>query len=251
MQWQTLDNIVNSVLLRRKYPVHWYIDFLKYGADGLRELHFDVLLVICSAKLPVTSYKAVILPCNYVDWVSIGIAAGQYVHPMTSESNMNRLNNFNEAGEKVPYEDVFPDGNMISSFDLNIADRTIWGEHEGGIFNHNPGKVGANFSIIRERNELQLDPDFPYSEIIMDYIDDGQGCDAASKIHPYAQATIEAYIIWQMKANNRGYQPHEVAESADQYDKQQRVLRARLSDLTPDDITHAARKGYSGTYKGF
>jgi hypothetical protein len=251
MTWQTLDSIINSVLLRRKYPVHWYVDFLKYGADIIRELHFDVMLTICSVKLPVTSYKAVILPCGFVDWIRIGIAAGQYVHPMTSEANMNRLNNFDAAGNKIPYADTFPDGNIISTFELDITDANIWGEHQGGIFNHNPGRAGANFLVIRERNEIQLDPDFPYEDIILDYIDDGQGCDAATKIHPYAQAAIEAYIIWQMMANNRGYQPGETALAFDQYDKQQRVLRARLSDLTPDDVTHAARKGYSGTYKGF
>jgi hypothetical protein len=251
MQWQTLDSIVNSVLLRRKYPIHWYIDFLKYGADALRELHFDVLLVICSAKLPVTSYKAVILPCDFVDWLRIGVAAGQYVHPFTSESNMNRLNNYDAAGNKIQYEDVWPDGSAISRFELNVFDANIWGEHPGGVFNHNPGRAGANFSVLRERNEIQLDPDFPYTEIILDYINDGQGCDAATKIHPYAQSCIEAYIIWQMMLNNRGYNPSEAGVAGDQFDKQLGVLRARLSDLTPEDITHAARKGYSGTYKGF
>jgi hypothetical protein len=251
MQFVTLDTIVNSVLLRRKYPVHWYIDFLKYGSDGLREMHFDILKNVKSVKLPVNSYKAVTLPCDYVDLIRVGVAAGQYLHPMASEDNMNRLNNYNSKGEKIPYEDVWPDGNIISSFEASIWDENIWGEHDGGIFNHNPGKAGLNYLEIPERNEIQLDPGFPYPDIIIDYMDGGQGCDAATNINPYAQAAVEAYIIWQMKANNRGYQPGEVAYEADQYDKQLRVLKARMNKMTCEDVVHAARKGYSGTYKGF
>jgi hypothetical protein len=207
--------------------------------------------VVKSVKLTVNDYKAVTLPCEYVDLLRVGIPAGQYLHPMTSEENMNRLNNYDATGKKIPFENTFPQGNVISVIDLSLTDKGVWSAQKGGIFNHNPGKAGANYVELLERNEIQLDPDFPYTEIVIDFIDDGQSCDAATRIHPYAQATIEAYMIWQLKANNRSYQPGEVQYEADRFDKQLRILRARMSGLTPEDIVMAARKGYSGVYKGF
>src|ERR1051325_10022357 len=111
MTWYSLDMITRSILMQRGYPIHWYIDFLKYSTECLRELTFDVLKVINSVKLPVNSYKAVTLPCNYVDWVKVGYATGQWVHPL-AQGPINRLNNYDANGVKIPYEDTLPDGSF-------------------------------------------------------------------------------------------------------------------------------------------
>jgi hypothetical protein len=258
MRFTSLDQITRSMLLQRGYPIHWYIDFLKYGTDALRELTFDVLKVINSAKLPVNSYKAVTLPCDYVDWVKVGVAAGQYVHPL-AQGPINRLNNFDDSGNKIPYSDELPDGTFAEirgSIEYTNGLNSL-GEHTGGIFNHNPGRSIGTFIELTERNEIQLDNDYPYDYIILDYISDGATCscgcdcggDSATSIHPYAIAAIEAYIDWKMKAFNRAYGAGEVQMAEDQYIRQERKLRARKNGLTRWDIVQAARLAYSGTYK--
>jgi hypothetical protein len=250
--------IARSMLLQKNYPIHWYVDFLKYSSDCLRELSFDVIKTINSAKLPVNSYKAITLPCDYVDWVKVGYATGQWDHPL-AQGAINRLNNFDSNGVKIPYEDTMPDGSFaeLRGTVAYTASITALGEHVGGVYNHNPGRSIGTFREIRERNEIQLDNDFPYEYIILDYISDGSTCscgcgcesDNATQVHPYAMATIEAYADWKHKHFNRYYNQGDVYYAEQNFIKQCRILRARMDPLTRWDVVHAARQGYSGTYK--
>lgn len=258
MKWTSLDQTARSMLLQRGYPIHWYIDFIKYGSDGLRELTFDSLRVINSAKLAVNSYKAVTLPCDYVDFVNLGSAIGQFVHPL-SQGPINRLNNFDDTGKKIPYSNVVTDvpfteipGSIAFANSFNVL-----GEHIGGVYNHNPGKSVGIFRELPERNEIQLDSCSQYDFVILDYISDGATCtcgcecgsDSATKIHPYAIAAIEAYIDWKMKSFNRSYNAGEVQQAKLEYISQHKILRARKYSMTRWDWLRAARLGYSGTYK--
>jgi hypothetical protein len=43
MKVYTLNNIVRGALMSRGYPMHFYLQFLHYGVQCLRELNFDVL----------------------------------------------------------------------------------------------------------------------------------------------------------------------------------------------------------------
>lgn len=258
MRWTSLDQITRSLLLQRGYPIHWYVDFMKYASDGLRELTFDVLRVVNSAKLPVNSYKAVTLPCDYVDWVKVGIQTGQYVHPL-AQGPINRLNNFDSSGRKIPYDDTMPDGTFadIRGMTEYVNGLTALGEHTGGIFNHNAGRSIGTFIELPEREEIQLDNDFPYDFIILDYVSDGGSCtcgcdcgtDSATRIIPYAIAAIEAYVNWKLKAYNRAYGAGEVEQARLEFATQVTILRARKGSMSRWDIVQAARLGYSGTYK--
>lgn len=258
MRWTSLDQIVRSMLLQRGYPIHWYIDFLKYATDGVRELTFDTLRVVNSAKLAVNSYKAITLPCDYVDWVKVGIAAGQYVHPLAT-GPINRLNNFDSLGNKIPYDDTLPDGSFAEirgTIEYTNGLNSV-GEFTGGIFNHNPGRSIGTYIELPERNEIQMDNNYPYDYVILDYISDGATCscgcdcgsDSSTTIQPYAVASIEAYMDWKMKSFNRAYGMGEVQLAEQQFIKQHKILRARKSGLSRWDIVQAARLGYSGTYK--
>lgn len=227
MRWQRLDSIVRSVLLQEGKPVHWYLQYLKYACDGLRELNFDTLKMVNVKELPVNSYKAIPQPCDYVDFVRVGTSVGQYVKPMVQGSRMNRLNKFDNTGSKVPYETA-------------VFDEGYWWWGMGH------GRSSAQFQPVNERNEIQLDAWFPGDFAVLEYITDGQEMDAATKVHPYAQATIEAIIRWKREVNKRGGQP---AYFEDQVNKEARKLRGRVSNLTLVDIQNIFFGAYSHTYR--
>ena len=46
MKWYSLNAIVRNVLLRRGYPLHYYMQFLVNAKDCLREMSLDSLDVI-------------------------------------------------------------------------------------------------------------------------------------------------------------------------------------------------------------
>lgn len=251
MKVYTLDKLVRGVLMSRNYPMHFYIQFLHYGAQALRELNFDVLQNVKSVRLPVNSYKAATLPCDFVDFVRVGNELGQYILTWGQKNSFNRLNKFNSSGDKVSYGDVEKENTLLPNnwegfwYTNYVNDK---GEHLGRIFNNKPS-FRTSFEILRERNEIQLDVDYDGKEIVMDYITDGLSVDASNAIHPYAAATIEAYIIWKMKEHSRSYNLSERQLAQQEYYNQLRILRGRMNNIDVNDIQRTLSGNYGPTIK--
>lgn len=251
MKLMTLDKIVRSTLASRNYPMHWYLQFLHYGVQCLRELNFDVLQNVKSVRLPINSYKAATLPVDFVDYIKVGNELGQYILPWGEKDDFNRLNKFNTQGNKIPYGDIEATNGMLPNnwegfwYTNYINDK---GEHLGRIFNNKPG-FRNSFQIIRERNEIQLDTSFTGTTITMDYITDGLTINASNSIHPYATAAIEAFILWKMKDHARQYSLSERQISKDEFYNQLRILKGRLSNIDTNQIQRSLASGYGPTIK--
>lgn len=222
MKYKSLHEIANSCLFNMGKPVHYYVQVLKHAADCLRELQFDVIGNIRTKKLEINSYGAVELPCDYVDYVRIGVPYGPNVRPSAAIFNTNRLVNLDEKGNKVEYGGnewcykhdcgawVFPDG-----LHLNYRSHT------------------DGFMIVSERREVQFTNYREGGFIILDYISDGSEIDNATRVDPYAQACIEAYVEWKMKLG-----------SEEEYNKQYRILRGRKNDITPAGVRASMMRMY-------
>lgn len=251
MRLYTLDKLVRGVLASRNYPMHWYLQFLHYGIQAMRELNFDVMQNIKSVRLPVSSYKAVTLPCDFVDYVRIGNELGEYIMKWGEKKSFNRLNDFDANGNKIPYPDADAANGMLPNtwesyyYSLYVNDK---GEHLGRIFNNKPSFPNS-FMVIRERNEIQLDTSYAGKEIVVDYISDGLTTDASNAIHPYAAAAIEAYIIMKMKEHSRAYNISERQLAQQEWYNQLRILRARMNNIDTNDIQRSLSRSYSPTIK--
>lgn len=106
-----------------------------------------------------------------------------------------------------------------------------------------------SFKIIPERNEIQLHQNLCATEIILEYISDGSEIDNATQVNPYAKATIEAYINWKYKENNRSYGEGERQRAQMQFDHQQRILRGRTNHITIADIKSIIYRNTLGSPK--
>jgi hypothetical protein len=246
MLWSSLDTIIRGTLLKQGKSVHWYVQYLTYACAGLSKLNTHTLKNINSKKLPVNAHKAVPLPIDYIDWVRVGIGVADKVRPLIYDNNLNRLYNFDTTtGRKIPYENTFFDGTAISTEDLYIP--------EGGselypLFGHDVSRDDFKFKVFKERGEdgeIQLSPEYPFDFVVLDYISDGLGPDAATKVDPLAVSAIEAYILWQAKLHSRSAGIGEVREYERRFHDEHRLLRASKSDLTIDEVVHAIRSGYS------
>lgn len=246
MKLYTLDNVVRSALADRGYPVHFYLQFLQYGIDALRMLNFDILQSVKSVRLPVNSYKAVILPCDFVDIVRLGTETGQYVVEWGPKDSLNRLNDFDANGNKIPYTDPESESGLLPNdyegfwYSNYTNDK---GEHKGRIFNNFPA-FRNSYKLLRERNEIQLDTAFDGQEIVLDYISDGLTTDASNAIHPYAIDTIKAYIIYKMKEHSRAYGLGERRDAKDEFYNQLRLLKGRLNDMDYTTIVRSMARRY-------
>ena len=257
MIYQSLDGIVRSALMRKNYTLHWYLQALKAASDCLRELSFDTLKNVNTIKLPVSSTGTVDLPCDYVDWSKIGIDFGEYVRPLVQKPGINRLQNLDNNGLPIPYPNPIPEFSQFNLETSGLYNGMWWaagftadGEVLGKWYGFNAANIQDGFKVIRERDQIQLDQYLCAKCVILEYISDGQACDNATQVHPYAQATIENYIFWQLKEHNRSIGDAERQRAQNEFSSQRRILRARLNGLTKDDILRIVRKSYSATIKG-
>lgn len=245
MTWYTIDSIVKQILLEQRKPIHWYLEYLTHATSALRELHFDHLRNVKTVKLTINSYKAVAIPCDYVDWVRVGVVANDKVKALVQSSNINRLNNFDTSGNKVKWP--------IDESTVSIDDFYMWRtdiyEYTGGFYNHRPDLSSTFFKVLPERGEIQLESNNGDTEIILEYISDGLDADAATKVDPYATDAIKTYVMWQVELNNRQYSKGDADYRKRLHDAAVRKLRARKNPLSKEDILNAVRKGYSATYK--
>lgn len=256
MRYQTLDGIVRSALMQRGYPIHWYVQALKSASDCLRELTFDCLQNVNTVRLPVSATGAVNLPCDFVDHVKIGFEVGPYVKPLVQKKGINRIQDVDANGLPINYDSV--DATTLTDYVSGYNYGYNWridgysdnGQPIGRVYGFNAGWIQDGFQVLRERGQIQLDQNTGLDSVYLEYISDGQCPDNATKVHPYAQKTIEAYIFWQFKEHSRAYGEQERRTAQNEFSSQRRILRARVFGLGAEDIKRIVRSSFSATIKG-
>lgn len=247
MRYTTIDKIIRRELLAKRLPLHYYVEYLVHATTCLRELTFDSLRIVNTVQLTLNDYFAADLPCDFVDWTKVGIKMGQFIQPITQRDSINRLHNYNNQGQIVPFQDPatfnfeFPFWPGYWMFQ-NIDDL---GENLGRLYGFNTGLVPDGFKILPERNQIQFLETSRDTVYVMEYISDGQTSDNASQIDEYAWSTIDGYIEWKRSPNAS----NDHSPEAFNYKNQKRLLRARMSQVTLYDMRQILYRNYRASIK--
>ena len=124
-----------------------------------------------------------------------------------------------------------------------------YGENIGRSFGFGAGHQEDTFQIFKERNQIQLDQTYSVENIVLQYVSDGQEADAATQIDPYAIKTIQAYIGWQTRENNRNYNMGERQMAQNEYVRERKILRARKADWSVEKIKRIVQKNSQASPK--
>lgn len=245
MKWTTLDKITRSILLQRRLPIHCYVEYLKYASDIFREFHFDTLRVVNSKILRATDTGIVSLPCDFVDYVRVGIPQGQWVRPLIHKGGLTRLVNRDAAGRAIPW----------GSPPVGEGDELLWvgsdfnehGEFLGRLYNYGAGPQPDTFILLKHRGdgELQLHEALGACEIVLDYISDGTACDSATTVEVQAQAAIEDYAKWQGSPNRDNLRSPE----AYKFHQSWKRLKRRLDPLSLEGIKRIYYQNYGSVIR--
>lgn len=220
-----LDTITRSVLMQKGYPLHWYVQFLKYAADGLRELKFDSLPSFQTRMFNISPTGVVFMPESTVDVISVDHMHGQFTRPLVQQININPLPNQDAQGNSVLYPNN--DHGFIGEYN-RYAER--WnGTNEGYIY-------------LPTSKTIQLTQGLRDKRVLVKFIDDGSCTDNATEVHPYAQATLEQYTKWQYKENTRTYSGGERQMEENKYYNQLRLLKDRIDPLTCEDVINIVNR---------
>jgi len=254
MTTASLDYIVKNFLLKKGYPLHWYMQSMVYAADCLRELTFDDLRVINTKILPVDqTINAATLPEDYQDYVTVGVMVGQRIRPLTPTNTLNPLVNLDSNtnfSEQEWNDNVVPTDSTQTQLYYGALPYAQWftvhyndfGENIGRFFGLGAGYQEDTFQVFKDRNQIQLDQHFYVENIVLQYVSDGQSADAATLIDPYAIKTIQSFIDYQMKAHNRNYNMGERQLAENNYVKERKILRARKANWSVELIKRIVQK---------
>lgn len=250
----TLDMIIRSTLLQKGYPLHFYIDCMVHGREILREISLDDIAVINSVRLIPDAGNAVALPCDYQDLCRLGVQVGQKIEPLVQTDSLNRLVNKNAQGQVIPYTNAGSPNNQLNNptnlyYTYPIS--YFWGETVVDDYGEFVGRLygwgddsNDTFQVFPERCQIQLNEHIVADFVVLDYINNGMSCDAASRVDAYAIQTITTYIMWQLKEQNRTYSTGERQLAKQEYTNQRKILRARVNQVTPDMIRRIVHKNY-------
>lgn len=249
MKYATLDKIVKRILLQKGYPLHWYVEYLTHASTCLRELTLDSLKIINTTELTLNSYYAADLPCDYVDYWSVGIPVGQLIKPVTEKETITPLVNKSATGQPIPYADnvtTDPDNAFFWPTGWWFYNINGFGEYLGGLYGIDTAAGDPNgFKVFPERNQIQFTESFTSTTAVMQYISDGQSIDNATQIPVVAQITIEDYINWKRSPNA----DIDRSPEAITYNNSWRKVRSRVSGLTLEGIKQTMYSAYKQTPK--
>jgi len=250
MTFTNLDSICRNTLLKRGYPMHYYLQFLVYAAAGLRELSMDSIAVINTKLIPVDqNTNEADLPNDYMDFIEVGVPVGQKIKPLVRGNTLNSLPSYTSNFTQQEYFQRDSSGNNLYYYPFPLYWNTVvwnsYGENIGRLFGWGAGNPSDTFAVIPERNVIKINEGMSATNIVLQYISDGTSADAATQITPYAFDTIYKYIIWQHKENNRTYSEGERMRAKMEFKDAHGVLRARVNGITLDEVKRIAQDKFT------
>lgn len=252
MKWVTFNGITRSILGQKRLPIHYYSRFLKFVSDGYRELRFDTLQIVNTQRISINENGAAQIPNDCIGVILVGVQVGQYVRPMIEKKSINRLPNYDTStGLVTTY------GLPSNTYDRDWGAGLMWtgihyndnGENTGGYYGLGTGYETDVYNIIEERDEIQFDETYANSTAVVIYLGDGSFSNPASRVTPLSQKAIESYADWQYKLHSKSFGLGDSQQAKDEFDSQNRRLRARKNNLTPELLVRIINRASKASIK--
>ena len=247
--YETLDGIVKGVLLKRGYPLHYYLQFLISARDIVQTMAYDDgLITPNTALITLDNNAAGILPNDFIDITKVGVRNGQLVKPLVRQSSINRLPNVDSTGTPIPYKGNYVQG-YIPGMYYDTACFNEYGEYTGRNYGAGAGMQTDTYKIIAERGVIQCNESLANCTIVVEFV--SNGCDQICTVgvHPYAKDTIESYIIFDYTKNKRGSNLGEIQLTEQNHIKHRKIFRARKSELGIQEIKRLLIDAYYASPK--
>ena len=268
----TIDDIVNNFLIGyvgegKIIPSAKRTDIIFHAKRGLQEFSYDTLKSIKSQELNIPPSLSVIIPQDYVNYVSMswidGLGVKHIIYPTTLTSNPYTVPIQDSDG--VPTQDNFGEnveGTSITNdrWD-NAQDYMLSGAftnemYNAGVYNWNWDKFawgrryGLNpqtsqrngwFTIDEREGKFSFSANLSGNLIILEYISDGLSSDLDTKVPKMAEEAMYMHIAYSVLAS-RANQPEYVVQ---RYKKDRRAAlrnaKIRLQNIKLNEIVQVMR----------
>lgn len=170
-----------------------YERFFQLGVTALKDINTFHASTIKTVYLDVNDAHQVVLPDDYVDYVSIGVPMFGTIYPLSLNPNLQLSRSF-ECGSM--------DNNIDYQMQVNTYPFTYYGEfyksgvYVGGVYGAGGGTTNVQFKIDQEYGLIQLTGSVPDNQIVLQYKSNGISADGMTIITSEQAQVIKRYIVW-------------------------------------------------------
>jgi hypothetical protein len=240
--YYSLSIVVDDWIDDNTLSSSWFPKGLKWAIRGLKRIRMDIHQQPKTEILTVTERKTITCPEGFVDWVKVAVKKGQYAITLSVNDDMT-INTRTTTDTTVRA--------LLSQNMPNGTDMSAYGGYEflnytgGNIFGIGPGLPSKGFFKVVDRGatkEILLDYDYNFSQVYLEYITDGIDTCGETFVHPYEYEFLIAFMdMMYEKKNNPKATLGSKREAELDVDAEERKLRGRYNDLSPQDILNISR----------
>jgi hypothetical protein len=233
MRLITVDSVVRSTIMSKRYTIHHYGMFLHYALDFLREMNFDLLGQIRTCSIEMSDCNFIEIPSDYIDYTKIGIERNSKIQTIGMNPSISRLSSHNHTNHDHRQDQaMYVNGDSFGALTSSVS-------------NMHPN----SYKIITESNRIQFDLDMTNTKVYLEYLAFSGELHGLSILHPYAQKAMEEYILWKHKEHSRSASNYERDRARREYFNARRTLLLRKDELNLQTILRLIRENSNRTIK--
>lgn len=234
-----------------------------FALRGMREMGFDMLKVVRSLKMPVSSNNTIELPDDYVDWSKVGVVGNDglvYVLGENKNLNVSQTYDLDSNGDpqdanndgfydRVDSKSATSSGSPAS--DAGISDgmesyifrNFVHENNQGRLYGIGGGNYYGEFRVNLDQNRLELKSNSSISEVVIEYIAD-EARSVNPRVHIYAEEALRSFIYYKMIERKASVPANEKARARQEYYNERRKANARMKSFTKEELLKTIRKNF-------
>lgn len=213
-QFTTLKDIVDELMMDRLEPDSYIKNtnrnlFLLHAKNGIKEMCKSAPSSILSIEMTVGEESFIVLPQNYVDWVSVSVVL---VNPDNGKRYLKQLDENNDINTAIGYlqddqaKILFDDDGGILTADASNAYNMPYRSYEfigstcdgnNAFFDTAVLSQYGEFKVDKDLGALVLSDNLIDKEIVLEYLSDGLDLEYISekaiKVHKYIEQSVKDY----------------------------------------------------------
>jgi len=272
-EYISLDEIVNNFIVGYTGPGKILENINRaqvvfFAKRGLQEFSYDTLRSVKSIELSLSPAASVVIPQDYVNYVSIswvdGVGVKHPIYPTTLTSSPTQPLIQDSDGQPIQdsYEENIQAGEsntnlnwkklntnnldgLITPQDLNanIYNWTWWDNVWGQRYGQEPEVSNMNgwFNIDRRRNMINFSSNLKDQLIVLDYISDGLAYDEDTKIPKMAEQALYMHIVYSLVSMMPGMQEYVIRRYRKEKSSSLRNAKIRLNNIKLSEFVQVMR----------
>lgn len=243
----TIDEVVKSSLMDIGAGMERYEQFKHWVLEGYRDFHFDMAQEVKTVVLPLTAWKSIELPDDYVDFVKIGIEVNKQIRVFTNDDRISL------SLPDVDPADGYPDERVGTNTEPDLSNPRFlfynydsYGSDKGQLYGLAvKGNGQGEYKLNKERREIQfsigLDSNTP---IYLEYISDGITACEKTVVNVYAAKLLKLYAHWCRLKYSKSSNQAEIQRAENDYYREYRLVQSRLMPVRAEDVLEVMRDAY-------